>query len=520
MDITRLLIANRGEIALRIITACRELGIETVAVYSDADATARHTRAADIAVRIGPAPAAESYLDIAAVIDAARGSGADAVHPGYGFLSERAAFASACVDAGLVFVGPPAAAIEQMGSKIGARQLMERSGVPVVPGRTPSDQSDEGVAACAADVGFPILVKASAGGGGKGMRAALDPAALAEAIPAARREAQAAFGDGTLYVERLIERPRHVEVQIFADDHGAAVHLFERECSVQRRHQKVIEESPSPALTPLIRSRMGAAAVDAARAAGYRNAGTIEFLLEGEGDAATFYFLEMNTRLQVEHPVTELVTGTDLVHAQLAVASGRPLPWRQEDLTQRGHAIECRVYAEDPNGGFLPQAGTLRLYREPSGPGIRVDSGVEEGTAVPVHYDPMLSKVIAWGPDRDTARRTLDRALSSTSVLGVTTKQRHPDFPNVPTMAEAGFPGFEEYVGPVGFLAPAGTPEPVLAKLSAAIRASLARPATQDKLRALGAVVVGSTPAEYRAWLKQDHDRWAQLIKDANVKAE
>ena len=421
MDITRLLIANRGEIALRIIKACRELGIETVAVYSDADATARHTRAADIAVRIGPAPAAESYLDIAAVIDAARGSGADAVHPGYGFLSERAAFASACVDAGLVFVGPPAAAIEQMGSKIGARQLMERSGVPVVPGRTPSDQSDEGVAACAADVGFPILVKASAGGGGKGMRAALDPAALAEAIPAARREAQAAFGDGTLYVERLIERPRHVEVQIFADDHGAAVHLFERECSVQRRHQKVIEESPSPALTPLIRSRMGAAAVDAARAAGYRNAGTIEFLLEGEGDAATFYFLEMNTRLQVEHPVTELVTGTDLVHAQLAVASGRPLPWRQEDLTQRGHAIECRVYAEDPNGGFLPQAGTLRLYREPSGPGIRVDSGVEEGTAVPVHYDPMLAKLIAYGEDRGRAIDRAIEALGAFPILGVRT---------------------------------------------------------------------------------------------------
>jgi acetyl-CoA carboxylase biotin carboxylase subunit len=421
MDIKRLLVANRGEIALRIIHACREMGIETVAVYSDADARARHVRAADFAVRLGPAAAAESYLKIAAVIDAARAAGADAVHPGYGFLSERAAFADACVTAGLIFVGPPAAAIERMGSKIGARALMEAAGVPLVPGRTPDDQTDRGIAAAAKAIGFPVLIKASAGGGGKGMRIARDASSLAEAIPAARREAQAAFGDGTLYVERLIERPRHVEIQIFADDHGHVVHLFERECSVQRRHQKIIEESPSPALTAALRTRMGEAAVAAAKAAGYRNAGTIEFLLEGEGDAATFFFLEMNTRLQVEHPVTELVTGTDLVRAQLTVAMGCRLPWRQEDLEQRGHAIECRVYAEDPANGFLPQAGPLRLYREPSGPGIRIDSGVEEGADVPVQYDPMLAKLIAGGETRDRAIDRAAAALRAFPILGVRT---------------------------------------------------------------------------------------------------
>jgi len=435
MAIRRLLIANRGEIALRIVRACRELGIEAVAIYSDADAGARHVRAADRAVRVGPAAPAESYLNIGAVIDAARTSGADAVHPGYGFLSERAAFAEACAAAGLIFVGPPAAAIEAMGSKIGARRLMERAGVPVVPGRTPADQTDAGVAAAARDIGFPVLIKASAGGGGKGMRIARDTATLAESIPAARREAQAAFGDGTLYVERLIERPRHVEIQIFADAHGHAVHLFERECSVQRRHQKVVEESPSPALTPALRARMGAAAVAAAESAGYRNAGTIEFLLEGQGEDAKFYFLEMNTRLQVEHPVTELVTGTDLVRAQLHVADGGTLPWTQADLAQRGHAIECRVYAEDPAGGFLPQAGPLLVYREPSGPGIRVDSGVEEGTDVPVQYDPMLAKLIASGESRAAAIARAVAALRSFPILGVRTNVaflinvlRHPAF--------------------------------------------------------------------------------------------
>ena len=424
MAIRRLLIANRGEIALRIVRACRELGIEAVAIYSDADAAAPHVRAADRAVRVGPAAPSESYLNIGAIVDAARASGADAVHPGYGFLSERAAFADACEKAGLIFVGPPAASIEAMGSKIGARRLMERAGVPVVPGRTPDDQADSGIEAAAKDIGFPVLIKASAGGGGKGMRIAHDAATLSEAIPAARREAQAAFGDGTLYVERLIEHPRHVEIQVFADAHGNVVHLFERECSVQRRHQKVVEESPSLAVTPALRERMGAAAVAAARSAGYRNAGTIEFLVDhegGRGDEARFYFLEMNTRLQVEHPVTELVTGTDLVRAQLHVAGGGELPWTQADLSQRGHAIECRVYAEDPAGGFLPQAGRLLVYREPSGPGIRVDSGVEEGAEVPVQYDPMLAKLIASGESRTAAIARAVAALRAFPILGVRT---------------------------------------------------------------------------------------------------
>ena len=433
--IRRLLVANRGEIALRIVRACHELGIEAVAVHSDADAGAPHVRAADLAIPIGPAPAAESYLKIPAILEAAARSGADAIHPGYGFLSERAAFAEACSSAGLIFVGPPAGAIAKMGSKIDARALMERAGVPVVPGRTPHDQSDAGITAAARDIGFPVLIKASAGGGGKGMRSAADGAALAEAIPAARREAQAAFGDGTLYVERLVARPRHVEVQIFCDAHGNAVHLFERECSVQRRHQKIVEESPSPALTPALRERMGAAAIAAAKGAGYVNAGTIEFLLEGAGDGASFYFLEMNTRLQVEHPVTEMVTGTDLVRAQILVAKGEALPWRQDDLRQRGHAIECRIYAEDPAAGFLPQAGRLRLYREPSGPGIRVDSGVVEGADVPVQYDPMLAKLIAHGESREAATARAVEALRSFPVLGVRTNVaflinvlRHPAF--------------------------------------------------------------------------------------------
>ena len=327
------------------------------------------------------------------------------MHPGYGFLSERAFFARACEEQGVIFVGPPSTAIERMGSKVGARRLMQAAGVPVVPGETPRDQSDAALVEAAARVGYPVLIKPSAGGGGIGMKVVREPAAMAEAVAAARREAQASFGDGTLYVERLVDRPRHIEIQVFADAHGHAVHLFERECSMQRRHQKMIEESPSPALSPAVRARMGAAAVAAARAAGYRNAGTVEFLLEGAGDDARFYFLEMNTRLQVEHPVTEMVTGVDLVHAQLRVASGEPLPWSQESLSQRGHAIECRIYAEDPAQGFLPQAGRLLLYREPQGPGIRVDSGVVEGGEIPVHYDPMLAKLIVSGETREVARR-------------------------------------------------------------------------------------------------------------------
>jgi acetyl-CoA carboxylase biotin carboxylase subunit len=417
----RVLIANRGEIAVRIARACREAGIESVAVYSDADVDSPHVLAADRAVRIGPAAPSESYLSIPALLAAARAAGADAVHPGYGFLSERAAFARACEEAGLIFIGPPAEAIERMGSKVEARELMAKAGVPVVPGLTPGDQSDEGLLAAVRDVGFPALVKASAGGGGKGMRVLRDEAGAIDMIAAARREALAAFGDGTLYVERLIERPRHVEIQVFGDAHGNVVHLFERECSVQRRHQKIVEESPCPALTPALRAAMGEAAVAAARAVGYRNAGTVEFLLEGDGDAARFYFLEMNTRLQVEHPVTELVTGVDLVRAQLQVAAGERLPWTQEDLSQRGHAIECRVYAEDPANGFLPQAGPLLLYREPQGPGIRVDAGVVEGGVVAVNYDPLLAKLIVHAESRDGAIARAVSALRRYPVLGIRT---------------------------------------------------------------------------------------------------
>ena len=420
-EIKRLLIANRGEIALRIIRCCREMGIEAVAVYSDADRAARHVRAADYAVRIGPAPAVDSYLNVAAVLEAARATRADAVHPGYGFLSENAEFARACTTQGFLFVGPPAEAIARMGSKIAARDLMERAGVPLVPGRTPEDQTPRGIAAAARDVGFPLLVKASAGGGGKGMRFVHESGGMDEAIQGARREALAAFGDGTLYLERVIARPRHIEVQVFADEAGEVVHLFERECSLQRRHQKIVEESPSPAVTETVRRQMGSAAVTAARSVGYRSAGTVEFLLEGEGENARFYFLEMNTRLQVEHPVTEAVTGTDLVRAQLLIAMGCPLPWRQEDLAQRGHAIECRVYAEDPANDFLPQAGPLRLYREPAGPGIRIDSGVEEGAEVPLQYDPMLAKLIAAADTREHAVSRARAALRTFPVLGVRT---------------------------------------------------------------------------------------------------
>jgi acetyl-CoA carboxylase biotin carboxylase subunit len=433
----RVLIANRGEIAVRIIRACREAGIESVAVYSDVDVTSMHVAEADRAIRIGPASPAASYLSIPALIDAARQVRADAIHPGYGFLSERPEFARACEHAGIVFIGPTADAIERVGSKIGARALIQRAGVPIVPGETPVDQSDEGVRAAARGIGYPALVKASAGGGGKGMRLLRTDAESAELIPAARREAEAAFGDGTLYVERLLDRPRHVEIQVFADNHGNVVHLFERECSLQRRHQKIVEESPSPAITPGVRARMGEAAAAAARAAQYRNAGTIEFLVEGDGDAARFYFLEMNTRLQVEHPVTETITGVDLVQAQFVVAAGGRLPWTQSDLSQRGHAIECRVYAEDPGNGFLPQAGRLLLYREPAGPGIRVDSGVRAGDEIGVNYDPLLAKLVVYGETREAAIARAIGALREFPVLGIRTNVpflvrllEHPDVRN------------------------------------------------------------------------------------------
>jgi 3-methylcrotonyl-CoA carboxylase alpha subunit len=428
--IRRVLIANRGEIAVRVIRACKELGIETVAVYSEADAAASHVLLANEAVAIGPSAANASYLNAAAIIEAATKSGSDAVHPGYGFLSENADFARACEARGLVFIGPSSTVIERMGSKTAAREAVAKAGVPVVPGDTPKNQEAAGILASLKHVGYPALLKASAGGGGKGMRIVRSDDEADDAIASARSEAERSFADGRLYVERLIERPRHIEVQIMADRHGSTVHLFERDCTLQRRHQKVIEEAPGPTVTPAIRERMTRAAVAAAQAVGYVNAGTIEFLLSGDD----FYFLEMNTRLQVEHPITEAVTGVDLVRAQLLVASGEKLPFSQPDLSIRGAAVECRVYAEDPASNFLPQAGPLLRYREPQGPGVRVDAGVAEGQAITVHYDPMIAKVITSGENRDAAWARAVQALRSFEILGLKHNisfllalLRHPD---------------------------------------------------------------------------------------------
>ncbi|MBK9064778.1 MAG: ATP-grasp domain-containing protein [Acidobacteria bacterium] len=409
----RVLVANRGEIAVRVIRGVRAAGLESVAVYSEADRGARHAALADDAVEIGPAPAKESYLSIPKLLAAAKEKGCDAVHPGYGFLSENAAFARAVEAAGLVWIGPPPDAMEAMGSKIASRERMEKAGVSVVPGAliTASGTLKEILS-----LGLPIVVKASAGGGGKGMRIVRDPSELSEAISSCRREAAAAFGDATVYVEKYLERPRHIEVQVFGDSHGNVVAIGERECSLQRRHQKVVEECPSPAVTPELRARLTKAAVDAARAVGYVNAGTVEFLLAPSGE---FYFLEMNTRLQVEHPVTEEAFGVDLVLLQLAVAAGGKLP--PLPAAPARHAMEARVYAEDPEGGFLPQTGRVLLYREPSGPGVRVESGLAGGQDVGVHYDPLLAKIVASGATREEARLRLSAALGETVILGVVT---------------------------------------------------------------------------------------------------
>jgi len=414
----KILIANRGEIAVRVIKACREMGIGSVAVFSEADAAALHVRLADEAVPLGPPPAAESYLHMEKIVAAARASGAEAVHPGYGFLAENAAFARLCETEGLVFIGPSSAALELVGDKVRARQTMEKAGVPTVPGMKSCSASAEEFRAAARALGYPVMVKASAGGGGKGMRVVPDEDGLGPALEAGRREARSAFGDGSVYLEKCIEEPRHVEFQVLADNDGRTVHLFERECSIQRRHQKILEESPSPTLDPGLRREMGETAVRAMRAAGYNNAGTVEFLLDKE---RRFYFLEVNARLQVEHPVTELVTGVDLVRQQILIASGAPLALRQEDLAQRGHAIECRIYAEDPKTNFLPSAGRIAFLREPKGPGIRFDSGVAEGFEVPVYYDPILAKLIVWAEDREAARRRMAVALEDCVILGIRT---------------------------------------------------------------------------------------------------
>ena len=427
-----LLIANRGEIACRIARTARRLGIETIAVFSDADAGAMHVAAADRAYPIGPAPARDSYLNIARIIDTAKRAGAEAIHPGYGFLSENPAFVEACVEAGLIFVGPPASAMRAMGSKSAAKALMAQSDVPLLPGYHGDRQDPAFLAAQAARIGFPVVIKAVSGGGGRGMRVVTAAADFGAALDSARQEAASAFGDDRVLIERYLQRPRHIEVQVFADTHGNAVHLFERDCSAQRRHQKVIEEAPAPGLSADQRARMGAAAVAAAKAVGYVGAGTVEFV----ADAGGFFFLEMNTRLQVEHPVTELITGTDLVEWQLRVAAGEPLPARQSDIAITGHAIEARLYAEDPSRDFAPSIGRLALFRTPDETaGVRIDTGFRTGDSVSIHYDAMLAKLIVHGPDRPAALRRLRQVFAGTAVAGVTVNLdlldrivAHPDF--------------------------------------------------------------------------------------------
>ncbi len=413
----KILIANRGEIALRIIRACQERGIKTVAVYSEADRSALHVRYADEAYCIGPAPASESYLRGDVIIDVARKAGADAIHPGYGFLAENAAFAAACRDAGVTFIGPSPEAIAAMGDKVTARETVAKAGVPLIPG-TPAGLSDDELLAAAEEIGYPVLVKASAGGGGKGMRMVFQPQELKSALAAARREALKAFGDDTVYLEKVVEGARHVEIQILADMHGNVIHLGERECSIQRRHQKLVEESPSVAVDDDLRERMGAVAVAAAKAVNYVSAGTVEFLLDKDKN---FYFLEMNTRLQVEHPVTEMVTGVDIVKEMIAIADGRRLRIRQEDVEMKGWAIEARITAEDPDNNFMPSTGKIVALREPTGPGIRIESSVYVGMDVGLYYDPMIAKLIAYGESRAEAILRLRRALTEYRIAGVKT---------------------------------------------------------------------------------------------------
>ncbi|WP_399090727.1 biotin carboxylase N-terminal domain-containing protein [Streptomyces sp. BBFR2] len=505
------LVANRGEIAVRVIRTLRALGIRSVAVFSDADAGARHVREADTAVRLGPAPAAESYLSAERLLDAAARSGAQAVHPGYGFLAENAAFAAACADAGLVFLGPPAAAIELMGDKIRAKETVRAAGVPVVPGSSGSGLSDAELAAAAREIGVPVLLKPSAGGGGKGMRLVREEALLGEEIAAARREARGSFGDDTLLVERWIDRPRHIEIQVLADGHGNVVHLGERECSLQRRHQKVIEEAPSVLLDEATRAAMGEAAVRAARSCGYRGAGTVEFIVPGK-DPAAHYFMEMNTRLQVEHPVTELAVtvagerGLDLVEWQLRIAAGEQLPFTQDDIGFAGHAVEARICAEDPARDFLPTGGTVHLLREVRGGAVRTDSGLSQGAEVGSRYDPMLSKVIAYGPDRAAALRALRAALADTVTLGVTTNAgflrrllAHPDV--VSGELDTGLVERE-----AAALLPDGVPEEVYAA-AAAVRQAALEPAVdaggwRDPFGVPDGFRPGGPAAPVRHWLK------------------
>jgi acetyl-CoA carboxylase biotin carboxylase subunit len=419
----KILIANRGEIAVRVLRACHEMGIAAVVVYSDVDRAALHVRKADEACPLGAAAAAESYLNIRKILDVAERSGADAIHPGYGFLSENAKFAQACAEAGVKFIGPTAAAMEAMGSKTRARQAMEKAGVPFVPGTSRGVESCDEAEQVAARIGYPVMLKAAAGGGGKGMRLVHAPEQMKSALEAARSEAERSFADSEVYIEKAIVNPRHIEMQVLADEHGNTVYLGERECSLQRRHQKVLEEAPSPIVDDDMRRRMGEVAVRVAQAAHYTNAGTVEFLVDQprNNQEKNFYFLEMNTRLQVEHPVTELITGLDLVHLQIRIAAGEKLPFAQEDVRIRGHAIECRIYAEDPDNNYFPSPGKISLLLEPSGPGVRIDSGMYEGWTVPLDYDPLLAKLIGYGTDRGQAIAQLTRALSEYFVGGIKT---------------------------------------------------------------------------------------------------
>ncbi|MFB6341983.1 acetyl-CoA carboxylase biotin carboxylase subunit [Saccharicrinis sp. FJH62] len=432
MDIKKVLIANRGEIAVRIIRSCREMGIKTVAVYSEADRNSLHVRYADYAYFLGPSPSNESYLSITKILQVAKDSGADAIHPGYGFLSENAEFAKRCRKQGIIFIGPSAQAISTMGDKITARQTMINAGVPVVPGTQKKIVGEKDVNKVVQEIGFPVMVKASAGGGGKGMRLVRKAEDLLSGINAARSEASAAFGDDAVYIEKYIESPHHIEFQVMADSHGNAIHLCERECSVQRRHQKVVEETPSPLMTPELRAQMGEAAVAAAKAVSYEGAGTIEFLVDNSGN---YFFLEMNTRLQVEHPITERVVGVDLVKLQILVAQGEKLPYTQNDIKQTGHAIECRIYAEDPDNNFMPSPGLIKHITEPKGLGVRTDGYVYEGYEIPLFYDPMISKLIVWDRTREDAIARMKRALHEYKITGVKTSigflkriMNHEDF--------------------------------------------------------------------------------------------
>ncbi len=488
----KILIANRGEIAIRIMATCREMGIRTVAIYSDADRSAQHAREADEAYYIGPAPASQSYLRIDTILDVAKESRAEAIHPGYGFLAENAAFVEACEKAGIIFIGPPASAMQLMGSKIVAKQLAQSVGAPTIPGYNGESQDDMVLMSEAQRIGFPLLIKASAGGGGKGMREVHAAADFKEHLAGARREAQAAFGDATVFLERFVQQPRHVEIQVLGDTFGNLIHLGERECSIQRRYQKIVEEGPSVALTPALREEMGAAAVRIAKAAGYVNAGTLEFMLDTD---KRFYFLEMNTRLQVEHPVTELVTGIDLVRHQLQIAAGQPLGLIQEQISPRGHAIEVRLYAEDPENNFIPSTGTVTRFVKPGGPGIRVDSGIEGGDEITQYYDPMIAKLIVYGENRTTAIERLQAALRQAAVFGVKTNAallsaivEHPAFREGHT-----FTSFLEEYGLAGETRRVKEPE---ASQEGSLHVALSAAALLDMTRSAGDTALwnGQTP--------------------------